>query len=319
MRFYDYLDKSRCGRLTKEDAMVLARWDLEELCHGADVLRQEFFGNAFDLCAIINGKSGRCPENCRYCAQSAYYPTEVETYPLLETDAIVDDALDCHRRGIGRYSVVTSGRSLTAEETKDLCQSYRIVKCQCGISLCASHGLLTKEQFQQLKSAGVARYHCNLETSRRFFSQICTTHTYDDKIAVLRAAASAGLELCSGGIFGMGETMEDRIDMAFDLRAMGIASVPMNLLNPIGGTPMEDRPVLTNKEFCRTVALYRMILPRAVLRTAGGRGLLPDKGRKAFLSGANGAITGDMLTTAGITVEGDQLLLKELGFEVKQI
>lgn len=169
MRFYDYLDKSRCGRLTKEDAMVLARWDLEELCHGADVLRQEFFGNAFDLCAIINGKSGRCPENCRYCAQSAYYPTEVETYPLLETDAIVDDALDCHRRGIGRYSVVTSGRSLTAEETKDLCQSYRTVKCQCGISLCASHGLLTKKQFQQLKAAGVARYHCNLETSRRFF------------------------------------------------------------------------------------------------------------------------------------------------------
>ena len=142
--------------------------------------------------------------------------------PSLETDAIVDDALDCHRRGIGRYSVVTSGRSLTAEETKDLCQSYRIVKCQCGISLCASHGLLTKEQFQQLKAAGVARYHCNLETSRRFFSQICTTHTYDDKIAALRAAASAGLELCSGGIFGMGETMEDRIDMAFDLRAMGI-------------------------------------------------------------------------------------------------
>lgn len=319
MSLHKYLEKSRCKRFHKEDALVLAAWDLEELCHGADALRREFFGNTFELCAIINGKSGRCPEDCKYCAQSSHYRGAAKIYPLLETEAIAAAAVSCEAKGVERFSVVTSGCRLTVGEVNSLCRSYETVKNHCAIGLCASHGLLTKEQFQQLKTAGVKRYHCNLETSRRFFPQICTTHTYDDKINALRVAAEVGLELCSGGIFGIGETMEDRIDMAFALRDLMVKSVPMNLLSPIPGTPLENQTVLTPEEFCRIVAIYRFILPQSVLRTAGGRGLLPDNGRRAFLSGANGAITGDMLTTAGITVEGDYAMLQALGFEVRRI
>jgi biotin synthase len=159
--------------------------------------------------------------------------------------------------------------------------------------------------------------HCNLESSRRYFPEICTTHTYDEKIATLKAAKAAGLSICSGGIFGLGETMEDRIDMVLTARELGVKSIPVNVLNPIKGTPYEHNKVLTREEVCRTIAIFRFLLPDASIRLAGGRGLLGDKGVSCFTSGANAAISGDMLTTAGITVETDLALLKELGMEVK--
>lgn len=306
-------------KITREEAHQLVGVELEALCTAADEIRSHFCENAFDICTIINGKSGRCSENCKYCAQSVHYPVEVEEYPMLDTQEIVKEAKYNEEKGILRYSVVTSGRQLTEQETKQVCQSYRAVCEVCGISVCASHGLLSYEQMVKLKEAGVSRYHNNLETSRRYFPNICTTHTYEDKVNTIKAAQKAGLEVCSGGIMGLGETMEDRIDMAFELRELGIRSIPINILNPIKGTPLEDVTPLSTEEVRRIVALYRFILPDNMLRLAGGRGLLPDKGKSVFRSGANAAISGDMLTTSGITIDEDMKLLKSLGYEVKKI
>ncbi|MDO5311347.1 MAG: biotin synthase BioB, partial [Clostridia bacterium] len=191
------------------------------------------------------------------------------------------------------------------------------IKDKVGISVCISFGLLDKDQYRRLKEAGVTRVHNNLETSRRNFPNICTTHTFDDKLRAIRAAQAAGLSVCSGGIMGLGETVEDRIDMALTLRELGIKSVPVNMLNPIPGTPFESNEKLTEEDMRRIVAVYRFILPSASIRLAGGRGLLPDKGKGCFTSGANAAISGDMLTTAGITTKTDMELLSELGYEAR--
>lgn len=300
--------------LSRKDALALLDTDLEQLCTAADEVRRMLCGDGFDICTIINGKSGRCSEDCRYCAQSAHYPGTAEEYPLLGGDEIVEAASRNADKGVLRFSVVTSGRCLTDEEVDQVCARYREIGNACGIALCASHGLLTYPQFIRLREAGVVRYHNNLETSRRYFPSICTTHTYDDKLNAIRDAQKAGLAVCSGGIMGLGETMEDRIDMALDLRDLGVQSIPINILNPIPGTPLENQARLSLEEVRRTAAVYRFLLPRAVLRLAGGRGLLPDKGKSVFRSGANAAISGDMLTTSGIRIEQDMEMLKELGF-----
>lgn len=303
----------------RDDLLTLEKASLNELCLAADELRKDFCKNSFDICTIINGKSGKCSENCKYCAQSAHYTTAVEEYPLLDRNSMLKDAVYNREKGILRYSVVTSGRDLSDDEVDQVCESYQTIRNSCDISLCASHGLLTLEQFKKLKAAGVSRYHNNLETSRRNFPNICTTHTYDDKIAAIKNAQAAGLQVCSGGIMGLGETMEDRIDMVLDIRALGISSVPVNILNPIQGTPFEALPVLTQDEICRIIALFRFIIPNGAIRLAGGRGLMADKGKMAFQSGANAAISGDMLTTSGISIAQDMALLQDLGFEVKMI
>lgn len=305
--------------ITREDALSLIDADLKDLAICADELRKHFCGNSFDVCTIINGKSGRCSENCKYCAQSSHYFTNIEEYPLLEKSKIKEEALYNFNKGILRYSVVTSGKKLTDEEIDNLCDSYRDISSSCDISLCASHGLLTYEQFKKLKEAGVTRYHNNLETSRRFFPNICTTHTYDDKINAIKSAQKAGLEVCSGGIMGLGETMEDRIDMAFEIKNLGIKSIPVNILNPIKGTPLEHLEPLHHEEVQRIVSIFRFIMPHAAIRLAGGRGLIPDKGKSIFKSGANAAISGDMLTTAGISIVDDMNMIKELHYEVKKL
>lgn len=304
---------------TKSDALSLCEVPLTELCSTANELREHFCGSSFDICTIINGKSGRCPEDCKYCAQSVHYQTDVEEYPLLDKTSILREANYNNDKGILRFSIVTSGRNLTDAEMDLICERYRTLQENCNISICASHGLLTLEQFKQLKAAGVCRYHNNLETSRRFFPSICTTHTYDDKINTIKAALAAGLEVCSGGIMGLGETMEDRIDMAIDIRSLGIKSIPVNVLNPIKGTPLENLTKLTEDEVKRVVAIYRFLLPDGAIRLAGGRGLIADKGKAAFQSGANAAISGDMLTTAGISISDDMAMLNQLGFEVRML
>lgn len=303
--------------ITKEDAMFLAETATDELAFEADRLRKHFCGNTFDMCTIINAKSGKCSENCKYCAQSSHYTTKAEEYPLLPASDIAREAKRNEEQGVVRFSIVTSGRKLTDSEVDSVCGSVREIKRETGIEVCASHGLLSEAQFRKLKDAGVTRIHNNLETSRKNFPNICTTHTYDDKIEAVKAAMRAGLNVCSGGIIGMGETMEDRIDMILDIRGLGIRSVPVNILNPIPGTPYEHLERITYDDIIRTVAVFRFVNPRASIRMAGGRGLLPDKGKRAFVSGANAAISGDMLTTAGITVDTDIKMLKELGYEVK--
>ena len=299
---------------TKEDALSLLLEPLDELCKAADRIRMHFCGNRFDICTIVNAKSGRCSEDCKYCAQSVHYRTEIEEYPLLDADTLVSHAIRYASRGVLRYSIVTSGRALDKDEIASLCQSIRKIKESCPILVCVSAGLLQKEQYQMLLDAGAVRVHNNLETSERFFPHICTTHTVADKIAAIRAAKAAGMQICSGGIIGLSETMEDRIDLALTLRELSVSSVPVNVLNPIPGTPLECQPPLPYPEIRRTIVILRFLLPKAAIRLAGGRGLLPDKGKACFLSGANAAISGDMLTTSGISIENDMELLAECGF-----
>lgn len=302
--------------VTKEEAMKLVLAPLDELAEAANEIRKHFCGDTFDICTIINGKSGKCSENCKYCAQSAYYKTCVEEYPLADTETIVDMAKYNADRGVVRYSIVTSGKKLSDAEVDKVCGSVKEIHKSCDIKVCGSFGLLNEENFVKLKAAGVTRIHNNLETSRNNFPNVCTTHTYDDKINAIKAAKAAGLNVCSGGIMGLGESYEDRIDMVMDIRELGIRSIPVNMLNPIPGTPYEDNERLTNDDMCRIVAIFRFIIPNASIRLAGGRGLLPDKGEKCFKSGANAAISGDMLTTSGITIENDMKMLKKLGYKV---
>lgn len=304
--------------ISRQEAILLSNAPLEELTEAADEIREHFCQDTFDMCTIINGKCGRCSEDCKYCAQSAHYHTACEkTYPLLSTEELLEGAVNNAKKGVLRYSIVTSGRALSDREVDQVCESIRAIRQQTDIHVCVSFGLLKEEQFHKIKEAGVSRVHCNLESSRRFFPQVCTTHSYQEKIDTLKAAKRAGLSICSGGIMGLGETMEDRIDMVLTARELGVTSIPVNLLNPIPGTPYEYNQILSNEELCRIIAVFRFLIPDGMIRLAGGRGLVGDKGEKCFRSGANAAISGDMLTTAGITVETDMQLLNKLGYKVK--
>ena len=265
--------------ITREQALDLYNQPLEPLCAAADRIRRTFCQDAFDLCTIINGKSGKCSENCKFCAQSAHNHTGAAVYPLLSAEEIIAEAKKNDAQGVLRYSIVTSGKRLSDDEVEAMCEAVRQIRAETGISVCVSFGLLDQKQYEKLRDAGVTRVHNNLETSRRNFPNICTTHTYDDKIAAIRAAQAAGLTVCSGGIMGLGENVEDRIDMALTLRELDIHSVPVNVLNPISGTPLEHCIPLTEDEVRRIVAVYRFLLPDASIRLAGGRGLLLDKGR----------------------------------------
>ena len=300
--------------ISRSEALQLYEQPLEELVVWANRIREKYCGNGFDICTIINAKSGRCSENCRFCSQSIHSHTSSDVYPLLSKAEIVKRAQSDASKGILRFSIVTSGKRLTNREVLKVCEAVREIKCTCHISVCASLGLLKQEQFVWLKEAGVERIHNNLETSEQNFPNVCTTHTFSEKVASIRAAQSVGLSVCSGGIMGLGESKDDRIDMALSLRELGIKSVPINMLNAIPGTPLEKNRRLTSQEMQRIVAIYRFILPEASIRLAGGRGLLEDKGRECFLSGANAVISGDMLTTVGTTVASDLNLIQDLGY-----
>lgn len=301
-------------RLKKgEDLSFFATCDKEALYKGADMIREHFMGDKIDLCAIINGRSGRCPEDCKYCAQSAHYHTSCEEYSFLSEDKILESCKLHADEGVDRFSIVTAGRALTGEEFEKSLSAYRRMRDESDIELCASMGFLTKEQFIALKEAGVTSYHHNIETSRRHFPNICTTHTYDQKLATLKVLKEVGLYVCSGGIIGMGEDWDDRIDMALDLAEAEVDSIPINALMPVPGTPLENQERLTDEEITRTIALFRYINPTADIRLAAGRALLHNDGETAFKAGASATITGNMLTTAACaTIRSDKELIKKV-------
>lgn len=298
-----------------DDLKFLLETPLEELQRGAGLIQKKFCGNHIDLCTIINGKSGRCGEDCKYCAQSAKNHTGIDEYNFLSAEKIFAVAKMNEKSGVNRFSIVTSGRALSGADFEKAVEVYKILRENLKIDLCASHGILNAEQFKKLRATGVTSYHHNIETSRRFFPQICTSHSYDDRINTIKLAQSAGFNVCSGGIIGMGETWQDRIDMAFELFALGIKSIPINALMAVKGTPLENRPPLSAEEILRTVAIFRYINPTANIRLAAGRKLLKDFGASAFLHGASASITGNMLTTSGTTIQSDIELLKKLGLK----
>lgn len=300
----------------KEEALKLYNGDYNTLIEASREIREHFLGNKFDLCTIINSKSGKCSENCKFCAQSAHYNTQVDIYNLLPKEVIIEDALKRYEEGIPRYSLVSSGRRLTAEDIDKVCEIVKEIKDSVPLKICISGGLIDREGFKKLRAAGVERVHNNLESSRDYFKEVCTTHSYDEKLKAIENAKKAGMEVCSGGIIGLGEEIGDRIDMAILLRELEIDSIPINVLNPIKNTPFENNEILSQDEINKTIAVFRFINPKAYIRLAGGRALMEEFGRTAFLAGANAAITGDMLTTFGISCVDDIKMIKELDYVI---
>ena len=311
------IDGYRIKREDSELIELLKSAELEELLKGADIVREKYSGDRIDLCSIIAGKSGNCGENCKFCAQSAFNHTSCDVHPLLDYDEIYKVARSNEEEGVNRFAIVNSGRGPSDEDLEKLIMIYKRLSEELNISLCASLGFLTQEQFDRLYAAGVRRYHNNIETSRGYFDRICTSHSFDDKVENIKRAKKAGLEVCSGGIIGMGEDIDDRIEMAFDLQELEISSIPINTLIPIKGTMLEGVKQLTEAEILRTVAIFRYINPEADIRLAAGRGLMENEGEKAFVGGANSAITGNMLTTSGATIRSDMVLVKSMGRTVK--
>lgn len=317
--------KSRVAELTNkiiagyrlsptDDRSIFMDTPLEELSEEAYRLQKQFCGNHIDLCTIVNGRSGRCGENCKYCAQAACHKTGVDTYGFLPQEQIMAHAKANQDAGANRFSIVTSGGALSGKEFEMAIDVYKEMRRTLSIDLCASHGLLTRSQFRRLREVGVTSYHHNIETSERYFPEICTTHSYADRIRTIKMAQAEGLCVCSGGIIGMGETWADRFDMAFALQELGIESIPLNSLMAIPGTPLEHLTPLSGDEILRTIAIFRFINPTANIRLGAGRKLLPENGATAFLAGASASITGNMLTTSGTTIAEDMELIKELGF-----
>ena len=303
------------GSVDQQTACVLARCaDQQTLWGIADELRRYFMGNRFHLCSIINARSGNCTENCRFCAQSARYQTGATIYGIIDHKEAIKIALDNEAHGVHRLSLVTSGHSVDKETWKELSALYTQINEQTSMELCASMGFLDEERADQLAEAGITRYHCNLETNEQRFPDVCSTHSWQDKVATLIIAAEAGMSVCSGGIIGMGETMEDRIELALELREIGVQSIPINILTPIPGTPFAELEPLPVEEILTTIALFRFINPDAVIRIAGGRQQLGKEQYRCFAAGANGAIVGNYLTTTGNSITEDINVLKKMGF-----
>ncbi len=302
---------------TREEIDDLAQMPLDDLLAAADDLRRRTIGSRANLCTILNAKSGVCSENCRYCAQSAHYHTPAESYPMVTPEKALETARRNEASGVQRFSLVTSGRSLPEADFETALTIYRLLSAETKLTLCASFGLLTPDQAGALREAGVTFYHHNLEACRAFFPKTCTTHTWEDRRDTIRVAQSAGLTVCSGGIFGLGETLAHRIDMAFELRDLNVRSIPLNILMPIPGTPLEHQPTLPHDEILRSMALYRFVLPEADIRFAGGRAVLGGKAEAALQGGINAALTGDFLTTSGSSTATDIALFTRLGFELR--
>lgn len=300
---------------SREEAEWLAEYpDLDKLCDAANEISRRWQGSSVDSCSIVNARSGRCGEDCKWCAQASRHNTGCETYNFLDAEEVMRAASANEEAGIRRFSLVTSGRTVAKSDLEKFCEVIRQLSADTDLYLCASMGLLGEEEMKMLKDAGVKRYHCNMETSSKFFKTLCTTHTPEDKKRTIAAARKCGLEVCSGGIIGMGESLADRLDFAFELRELDVDSVPINILNPIKGTPLQDTPLISEEEIIRTVALFRFILPRKSLRFAGGRMRLSHESMLRIMTGGmNGVLMGDMLTTVSNTIADDRVLFREAG------
>lgn len=305
------------NRISRDDAAFLAGYpDLDALCDAADEICRRFHSGKVDSCSIINARSGKCGEDCKWCAQASRHDTGCETYNFLPYDQVIIAARANEKEGIGRFSLVTSGRRVSDADLDRFCDVFRKLSEETDLYLCASMGLLDEKGMKKLAQAGVKRYHCNMETCSEYFPTLCTTHTPADKRATIEAARKAGLQVCSGGIIGMGETMAQRLELAFELSDMDVDSVPVNILNPIPGTPLADTPLISEEEIIRTMAVFRFILPRQSIRFAGGRMRLSDASmRRIMRGGVNGVLMGDMLTTVSNTIDDDRKLFADTDWQ----
>ena len=288
--------------------------DAHLLFPGADLIRESHFGRSVHLCTICNGKSGRCSENCSFCAQSAHARTDARIYPLMEMEEMQKRGIEASKTPIHRYSIVTSGRGLPSKEVERVAGALGPLVHE-GIDTCASLGILKESDLDILKRAGVTRYHHNLETSKSHFDGVCTTHTYEERVETIRAAKNAGLSLCAGGIFGIGETDRQVLELALTLKALDVDSVPVNFLVPVKGTSAEGMRYLTPLRCLKIISLFRYVLPDKEIIVCGGRKTgLKDLHPLVFYAGASGIMTGDYLTTSGRALEEDLEMLEQIGF-----
>lgn len=306
------------GEITVDEAKALIRTsddDTMVLLAMADKIRQKFSGDAVDLCAIINARSGSCPEDCKFCAQSAHYKTCTKTYGFLPEDEVVAAARKVKAAGAARFDIVTAGRDQhNPKDFDEIVHLIRRIRQEVGIEVCCSLGFLTPEQAKRLHDAGLSRLHCNIETAPSYFDQVCTTHTIEEKVQNVATAQAAGIRVCCGGIIGLGETLDQRVEMAFQLKKMGIDAIPLNVLNPVPGTPFEHNARLSPMEILRSFAMFRFVLPKAQIRTAGGRQVnLRSLQSLALAGGMNGVMIGNYLTTKGTDPADDITMLHDLG------
>lgn len=304
-------------KVTLDDALFLADYpDIDALCDAADSIRMKFAGNAVDSCSIVNARSGLCSEDCKWCAQASRHHTGCEVYDFIDEKELMEAARRNQEAGIHRFSLVTSGRAVGPKEIGRFCDMIRKLSEETDLYLCASMGLIGPDEMKLLAEAGVKRYHCNMETASSFFPTLCTSHTPADKARTIRAAREAGLDVCSGGIIGMGETMRQRVEFAFELAGLDVDSVPLNILNPIPGTPLADQPLISEEEIIRTAAVFRFILPDKAIRFAGGRLRLSRESMMRMLRGGiNGALMGDMLTTVSNRIADDRRMFADAGLD----
>ena len=312
------LDERRT--LTREEALAVARLPLDELpalIALAHRVRLAWCGPEVELESLINAKSGACAEDCAFCSQSAHFDTGVDVYPFLDLDEVLEAARATKAAGATQFCIVVAVRGPSERLLDKVIKAVTVVRDETGLEVACSLGLLEPAQAERLAAAGVRRYNHNLEAPRAVFGSICTTHSYDDRVATARLAIDAGMELCSGGIMGMGETLEQRVDFAFELAELNPCEVPINLFDPRPGTPLADTPLLSAREALQAIALFRLILPGAWIRLAGGREkILGELQSMGLYAGANALIVGNYLTTLGRSAEEDIALLESLGMPV---
>ena len=298
----------------EEAGKLLCSQDILSLAYSANVITRKFNGYGIDVESLLNAKSGKCPEDCSFCAQSSFYNTKISKYPLLPKQVVIVRAKEAERQGASSFCLVCAYRSPPEEEFRQICDTIEALKKEVSIDINASLGFMTLERARRLKSLGIKRYNHNLEASDSFFSQICKTHDFADRVKTAKIVKEAGLELCCGGIIGMGETVKQRIELAFALAALNPDEVPINILIPNEGTPMAQIDTITPEEAIRTIAVWRFIMPKVILKLAGGREVhFSDNGRMALRAGANGIISGGYLTTGGNEMSKDLNMIHEIG------
>ncbi len=299
--------------ISRDEIYRLFRLPLHDLMALALSIKLENRGTSFSLCTISNARSGRCTEDCAFCAQSARYHTNAPEYGLKSVEQLVKEAIAAREAGASRFSIVTSGRGISGRDVSRIAKRVAAIRQETGMQVCASLGIMERAALQELKAAGLSRYHHNIEACREFFPTICTTHTYQQRVSTIYAAREAGLSVCAGGLIGLGETPEQRLALAMELSELPVDSVPLNVLVPIKGTPLHGIPPLPVSEVLRTIAIMRLLMPTVTIRIAGGRDtVLGDFQGLVFNAGADAMLIGGYLTVRGRPVEQDLRLVNEI-------